>query len=136
MGVNLIIKLYKIFAVFLFSLLAACGGGGGTTTSPYRVEFTGNVKGLPVGEFITLVASLPTTGQSTTIDISENGTFSRFIDLPNGYTSSNMGKATATISKQPPIGECTVVYLYSLNISVICAKDGLNNSLPIGVASH
>lgn len=108
------------------SLMLACGGGGsggGTTTvTTYSIQFAGTVSGLTAGQSIAIVGTLPTTGQSTTINISDNGSFSSSILLPSGYTLTNAGTGDAVISKQPTTGQCTLSFLTSAKITVICSS--------------
>lgn len=76
---------------FLATALFGCGGGGGGggTVTGYLVIFSRTVTGLPSGQQVTLLGSLPTTGQSIPITISQNGAFSNQITLSSGFNLSN-----------------------------------------------
>ena len=107
---------------FLATALFGCGGGGGGTITSYQVIFSGTVTGLPSGQQVTLLGSLPTTGQSIPITISQNGAFSNQITLSSGFNLSNSGVANVTISQQPSIGKCSVSYVNTSVINVNCSN--------------
>lgn len=109
-----------LLSLALLALVAACGGGGGTTS--YQIVFSGTVTGLPSGQQLTLLGTLPTTGQSVPITITQNGTFSSQINLPSGFNLSNSGAATVTISQQPSVGKCTLGFVTTAAIIVNCAS--------------
>ena len=108
-----------LLSLALLALATACGGGGSTTT--YQIVFTGTVTGLPSGQQLTLLGTLPTTGQSVPITITQNGTFSSQITLPSGYNLSNVGTANAVISQQPSTAKCTISLITTSAITVSCA---------------
>ena len=109
-----------VFLLSLLSLVTACGGGGGAATT-YQISFNGVVTGLPSGQQVTLLASIPTTSQSIPITLNTNGSFSSQITLPSGYNFSNSGSATVVISQQPNAGRCSVSFVSTTAISVDCA---------------
>jgi hypothetical protein len=106
---------------FLAAALLGCGGGGGGTVTSYQIIFSGTVTGLPTGQQVTLLGSLPTTGQSIPITISQNGVFSNQITLPSGFNFSNSGTANVTVSQQPSVGKCSVSYANTTVINVSCS---------------
>ena len=122
-------KLFGLLAAVISLVLMGCGGGGGTIL---QVDFSGNVSGLPTGQSITIVGSLPTTGQSTTINVSSNGAFNSRIDLASGYTFATMGNGNAVISKQPTTGQCTISFIATSNITVVCTSNPSAGGLYIG----
>jgi hypothetical protein len=115
---------YKIFKLIKFiivtalvSLLFACGGGG--TTQSYQIIFDGTVSGLTSGQKVVLLASIPKTSQSVLIT-SSGGAFNSSITLPAPYTFSDAGVATVVVSSQPSNGNCTVSFLATTSIVVVC----------------
>ena len=110
-----------LISLVLLALGVACGGGGGGTTTTYLVNFEGTVTGLPSGQQLKLIGSLPTTGQSLPITISQNGAFTNQITLPAGFNLSNFGAATVTISQQPSGAICSISYATTSAITVNCA---------------
>ena len=110
---------FKYAFLGVFVIISGCGGGGDTT---YKVQFDGTVSGLTTGQTITLVGSLPTTGQSTNINITGNGQFSSSIELASGFNLQNAGNATVVVSKQPSTGHCTASFVSSASITVVCSS--------------
>lgn len=113
-------KIKPIATIALTAILAACGGGGGETQ--YQIYFSGTVSGLGSGESLTLIGTLPTTSQSTTISVSANGPFVQTITLPSGYNFLNSGKALATIGTKPAGKTCSVSFVSTDNITVNCTS--------------
>ncbi len=109
-----------LLSLALLALVVACGGGGGTTTT-YQIVFSGTVTGLPSGQQLVLLGSIPATGQSVPITINANGSFSTQITLPSGYNFSNVGLGTVVVSQQPNVGKCSVSYVSTTAIAVDCA---------------
>ncbi len=101
----------------LVTLLFACGGGG--TTQSYQIIFDGTVSGLTSGQTVVLLASIPKTSQSVLIS-SSGGAFNSSITLPAPYTFSDAGVATVVVSSQPSTGNCTVSFVATTNILVVC----------------
>lgn len=108
-----------LLSLVLLALVAACGGGGGTTS--HQIVFSGTVAGLPSGQQLTLLGTLPTTGQSVPITITQNGTFSSQITLPSGYNLTNYGAAKVFISQQPSAAKCSFSFTTNSTIRVNCA---------------
>lgn len=98
--------------------LTACGGGGGSTV--YQVNFSGNVTGLPTGQQVTLLGSIPATSQTIPINITQNGSFSNNITLPSGYNLSSGGNGIVTVSQQPTGASCSLSYLTTSAITITC----------------
>ena len=108
--------------ILLMCVLAAtlfgCGGGGTNTT--YQITFSGTVTGLQTGQSVTLLGALATTGQTLPIAISQNGSFNSTLVLPTGFDLSTAGTAAVTVSKQPSSGNCTVSFVNTSSITVVC----------------
>jgi len=111
----------QLFLLLLLTLLTACGGGGGGGGTNYIVVFAGTVSGLPSGQRLTVLATLPTTGQSIPITISQNGAFSDQISLASGYNLTNYGIANVIISQQPSGAKCSVSFTTTSAISLKCS---------------
>ncbi len=109
-----------ILSIALLALVSACGGGGGSTTT-YQILFNGTVTGLPSGQQLTLLGTLPTTGQSVPITITQNGAFSSQITLPAGYDLTNSGTAKVIVSQQPSTVKCSIDFATTSTITVNCA---------------
>jgi len=103
---------------FLVTGLLGCGGGGTNTT--YQIIFSGTVSGLQTGQSVTLSGVLATTGQTLPITISQNGSFNSTLVLPAGFDLSTAGTAAVTVSKQPSSGNCTVSFVSTSSITVVC----------------
>lgn len=108
-----------LLSLALLALVTACGGGGGPTS--YQIVFSGTVAGLPSGQQLTLLGTLPTTGQSVSITIAKNGAFGSQIILPSGYNLTNYGAANVIISQQPTAAKCSVSFTTNSAITVNCA---------------
>ena len=112
-------KIKHLATIVLTTFLVACGGGGETQL---LVVFNGTVTGLGSGESLTLIGSLPTTLQSTTINVSANGPFSGSITLPSGFNFTTAGKATAVIGTKPVGKTCIVSFVTTTDITVACSS--------------
>ena len=109
-----------LLSLALLALVTACGGGGGATS--YLIVFSGTVTGLPSGQQLTLLATLPTTGQSVPITITQNGIFSSQITLSSGYNLTNYGTANVIISQQPSLAKCSISFTTNSSIVVNCSS--------------
>ena len=112
-------KIKHLATIVLTTFLVACGGGGETQ---YQISFVGTVSGLGSGESLTLIGSLPTTSQSTTISVSANGAFNSVITLPSGYNFTNSGTANVVIGTKPTGKTCAVSFVATTNITVTCTS--------------
>lgn len=109
----------RLLSLAILALASGCGGG---STTSYQIMFVGTVTGLPSGQQLTLLGTLPTTGQSVPITITQNGAFSSQITLPAGYDLTNSGTAKVIISQQPSTVKCSINIATTSTITVNCAN--------------
>ena len=110
----------RLLSLALVALVTGCGGSGSETS--YQIMFSGTVTGLPSGQQLTLLGTLPTTGQSVPITITQNGAFSSQITLPAGYDLTNSGTAKVIVSQQPSTVKCSINFATTSTITVNCAN--------------